>query len=384
MAAGSSASRSVRSPGTLRAPRSCSRRPSRSGFPPSSRRPSAGRGRAWCRPTGASGWLPRVRSRRYTLPMDVERIRDLVGRWRDDPGGTYRTWFLWEERLKNFRSIRRGIENVVAEIEAGSVRQRLQGLVARGGGSAPSPSSAGCSRARTTRSCGSPAPHPRHLRRIAAISSRSAASSASASAAAAKRRCSAQFGRLAERKIKGLGPAAANLLYFLHPTLALPFNTAIVKGYNALAGAKVKLGSWDEYLALRSGGPAHRSGAPRPPLERSRGRRGLLYDVGTGRWQAPSRRTTRGARPSGRPISPRRARKSARERKPARPTGPATSPTPRCRAGCGISAGRSGSTCGSRRTTRNRPCGDGSAEGRLPRRVAPGAGRRPGCRLRAA
>ena len=31
--------------------------------------------------------------------------------------------------------------------------------------------------------------------------------------------------------IKGPGPAAANLLYFLDPTLAPPFNTAIVRGY---------------------------------------------------------------------------------------------------------------------------------------------------------
>ena len=34
---------------------------------------------------------------------------------------TYRTWFQWEERLKNFRSIRRGIEG-------GGSRQRLWGL----------------------------------------------------------------------------------------------------------------------------------------------------------------------------------------------------------------------------------------------------------------
>src|SRR3546814_15205401 len=54
-------------------------------------------------------------------------------------------------------------------------------------------------------------------------------------------------------KIKGLGPAAANLLYFLHPTLVPPFNTAIVKGYNAVTGAKVKLGSWDHFLAMRAG-----------------------------------------------------------------------------------------------------------------------------------
>lgn len=45
--------------------------------------------------------------------------------------------------------------------------------------------------------------------------------------------------------IKGLGPAVANLLYFIHPTLMCPFNTAIVKGFNALTGGNVKLGRWD-------------------------------------------------------------------------------------------------------------------------------------------
>ena len=49
-----------------------------------------------------------------------ELIRQLITRWRDDVGATYQSWFLWEERIKNFRSIRRGIEQVIAEIEAGS------------------------------------------------------------------------------------------------------------------------------------------------------------------------------------------------------------------------------------------------------------------------
>jgi hypothetical protein len=47
-----------------------------------------------------------------------DRWRLLLNRWRDDPRGSYTTWFLWEERLKNFRSIRRGIQAVVADIEA--------------------------------------------------------------------------------------------------------------------------------------------------------------------------------------------------------------------------------------------------------------------------
>jgi type II restriction enzyme len=89
------------------------------------------------------------------------------------------------------------------------------------------------------------------------------------------------------RKIKGLGPAAANLLYFLHPTLIPPFNTAIVKGYNALFGANVKLGRWDEYLAMREGilrwNSEHRS-----RLSNDLGAAGgLLFDIGSGRYAPP-------------------------------------------------------------------------------------------------
>ena len=57
--------------------------------------------------------------------------------------------------------------------------------------------------------------------------------------------------KLDERKIKGLGPAVANILYFLHPTVFPPFNTAIVRGFNTLFNAKIKLGSWSEYLKMR-------------------------------------------------------------------------------------------------------------------------------------
>ncbi|MFT8679698.1 MAG: type II restriction endonuclease, partial [Gluconacetobacter sp.] len=50
----------------------------------------------------------------------TDLIRDLILRWRDDTAGTYQNWFLWDERLKNFRSIRRGLQQVVAEIAAGT------------------------------------------------------------------------------------------------------------------------------------------------------------------------------------------------------------------------------------------------------------------------
>lgn len=66
----------------------------------------------------------------------------------------------------------------------------------------------------------------------------------------------AEMSRLGQAAIKGLGPAVANIVYFLHPTLVPPFNTAIVNGFNLLFGAKQRLGSWESYLAMRE---AHRA-----------------------------------------------------------------------------------------------------------------------------
>ncbi len=61
----------------------------------------------------------------------------------------------------------------------------------------------------------------------------------------------AEIIKLDEKKIKGLGPAVASILYFLHPTILPPCNTAIVNGFNILFNDKVKLGSWSEYLRMR-------------------------------------------------------------------------------------------------------------------------------------
>ena len=52
-------------------------------------------------------------------------------------------------------------------------------------------------------------------------------------------------------QIKGLGPAVGSILYFLHPTWFPPFNTAILNGFNFLFKDKKKLGSWTEYLKIR-------------------------------------------------------------------------------------------------------------------------------------
>ncbi|MCM2334932.1 MAG: type II restriction endonuclease, partial [Anaeromyxobacteraceae bacterium] len=65
----------------------------------------------------------------------------------------------------------------------------------------------------------------------------------------------------------------------------LPFNTAIVKGYNALTGAKVKLGRWDQYLAMREGA-LRLNAAHRSRLSSDLGAlAGLLFDLGSGRYR---------------------------------------------------------------------------------------------------
>src|SRR6266511_1394209 len=222
-----------------------------------------------------------------TAPTSPD-LRPLLQQWREDPEGTYRTWFLWERRLKNFRAIRRGIEQVVAEIKNGSFGTAYKG-----------------SSLETV--VGSIAEQRQIFRgadhaflwkpklRIPDIYENRENQLAFARFLDTCACCNGEeqllsaIRQLDERRIKGLGPAAANLLYFLHPTLALPSNTAIVEGFNALTGSKVKLGRWDEYLAMRTS--ALRLNADHPGLlSNDLGAvAGFLFDVGTERYPLPPR-----------------------------------------------------------------------------------------------
>ena len=84
-------------------------------------------------------------------------------------------------------------------------------------------------------------------------------------------------------KIKGLGPAVANVIYFLHPTLFPPFNTAILKGFNAVFADSKKLGSWAAYLEMRET-ICSANARLAPPLSTDLGAfAGLLFEVGVGR-----------------------------------------------------------------------------------------------------
>jgi len=85
---------------------------------------------------------------------------------------------------------------------------------------------------------------------------------------------------LDELKIKGLGPAVANILYFLHPEIMPPFNTAMVNGFNDLFKDKVKLGSWKEYLYMREV-ILEKNNQHKDILSRDLGSfSGFLFDVG--------------------------------------------------------------------------------------------------------
>ncbi len=226
--------------------------------------------------------------------MSVDAIGVLIRRWREDPNGTYRSWFLWEERLKNFRSIRRGLEMVVAEIDAGTFGNVYKGssLETVVGSIAEQ------------RQVFKGADHaflwkpklripdiyedPDNQRAFGRFLHTCACCDGEAQVIAA-------IQQLDSKGIKGLGPAAANLLYFLHPTLVLPFNTAIVKGYNALTGAKVKLGRWQEFLAMRRG-ILELNQRYRDLLSNDLGAiGGFLFDVGAGRYASPPRADDAGA-----------------------------------------------------------------------------------------
>lgn len=216
----------------------------------------------------------------------ADLLRVLIERWRDDQGSTYRNWFLWDERLKNFRSIRRGIAQVVEDIEAGtfgnvykgSSLETIVGSIAE------------------QRQIFKGADHAflwKPKLRIPDIYENPANQRAfgrllhHCSCCGTEQELIDGIETIDRLAIKGLGPAVANLLYFLHPTLMPPFNTAIVNGFNAVTGSKVKLGRWDQYLAMRAG-LLQLNQTYRDLLSNDLGAiAGFLFDVGTERFSAP-------------------------------------------------------------------------------------------------
>ena len=221
-----------------------------------------------------------------TRAREADLLDQLIRRWRDDPEATYRSWFLWEERLKNFRSIRRGLAIVAKEIEEGTF-----GVAYRGSSLETVVHSVAEQRQifkgadhaflwKPKLRIPDIYEHPENQRAFGHMLHQ-------CSCCDGEDEVIAQIRGLDAHAIKGLGPAVANLLYFLHPTIVPPFNTAIVKGYNAIAGAKVKLGSWEHFLAMRTG-IIELNERYRTLFSNDLGAiGGFLFDVGSGRYAAP-------------------------------------------------------------------------------------------------
>lgn len=176
---------------------------------------------------------------------------ELIKQYKNNPDLVYHTWFVNnEERLKAFRSIRRGVIQVIDDIKKGNFPNDFKG-----------------SSLEFVLNCITEqkqvfegAAHPFYWKpklRIPDIYENQENKKyfgqflENCLNASSEDTVLSEIIKLDEKNIKGLGPAVASILYFLHPTIIPPCNTAIVRGFNTLFGEKIKLGSWKEYLKMR-------------------------------------------------------------------------------------------------------------------------------------
>ena len=159
------------------------------------------------------------------ISAPTDRLAPLIERWKSDPGGTYRSRFLWDGRLKNSRSIRRGLTADVREIDAGTFGNMYRG----------SSLEVVVGSVAEQRQIFKDADHANLWKpklRIPGIHESADNQQAFARLLHACECCDTTeaviqaIRRIGTIGIKGLGPAVANLLYFIHPTLVAPFNTA--------------------------------------------------------------------------------------------------------------------------------------------------------------
>lgn len=185
------------------------------------------------------------------MTMPGAQLREIVTRYKADRESVYNTWFIDNEtRLKAFRSIRRGVIEVVRAIQAGTFGNDFKG----------SPLETVLDCITEQKQVFEGAAHPFYWKpkmRIPDIYENEQHKHAfglfleSCLDTMTEDRLLHEVHKLDSRHIKGLGPAVANILYFLHPTLFPPFNTAMLNGFNALYADKKKLGSWSSYLDMR-------------------------------------------------------------------------------------------------------------------------------------
>ncbi len=215
--------------------------------------------------------------------MNTYSINELVTRYRSDNESVYNTWFIDNDaRMKAFRSIRRGVMTIVESIKDGSFGNDFKG----------SPLEFVMSCITEQKQVFEGAAHPFYWKpklRIPDIYENEENKRAFGSfleaclSANSADRLIKEILTLDGCRIKGLGPAVANILYFLHPTLMPPFNTAMLNGFNAVFEDKKKLGSWQSYLEMRETIIAANENL-KPALSKDLGAiSGLLFDVGVGK-----------------------------------------------------------------------------------------------------
>lgn len=180
-----------------------------------------------------------------------QHILKIINQYKTDAQSVYNTWFIDNnERLKAFRSIRRGVIQVVNDIKTNKFPNDFKG-----------------SSLEFVLTCITEqkqvfegAAHPFYWKpklRIPDIYENQNNKIAfgqfleNCINAKTEEQIIKEILLIDSLKIKGLGPAVASIIYFLHPTLIPPFNTAILNGFNYLFRDKKKLGSWSEYLKIR-------------------------------------------------------------------------------------------------------------------------------------
>lgn len=181
----------------------------------------------------------------------MNTLTQIINQYKSDTQSVYHTWFINnDERLKAFRAIRRGVKQVIDDIKNNSFGNDFKG----------SSLEFVLNSITEQKQVFIGAAHPFYWKpklRIPDIYENENNKKAfgqfleNCYNAKTEEQIIKEIIRLDELKIKGLGPAVASILYFLHPTIIPPFNTAIVNGFNFLFKDKKKLGSWSEYLKLR-------------------------------------------------------------------------------------------------------------------------------------
>lgn len=215
--------------------------------------------------------------------MSFDTLIPVIERYKADKESVYNTWFIeGKERLSAFRAIRTGVKQVIEEIKTNTFGNDFKG----------SSLEVVLNSITEQKQVFRGASHPFFWKpklRIPDIyeneeNKRAFGQFLDACLCACKEEhILSEILKLSGRNIKGLGPAAANILYFLHPTLIPPFNTAILGGFNAFFSENKKLGSWQSYLEMRDV-ILKANEELKPYLSKDLGAiAGLLFEVGMSR-----------------------------------------------------------------------------------------------------